>query len=108
MKPECIVTETRNLLGIDIGVDVSEYEDRTAVCFYKEDAEVIIAALEKQVAKKPILVQHPRPSYRDFKCPVCESEVNRQWEYTHYEDRMIGEDTYDYCPWCGQKIDWEE
>ena len=65
MKPEYIVTEIRNLLGIDIGIDVSEYEDCTVVCFYKKDAEVVIAALEKQIPKKP------KTDDNRILCPTC-------------------------------------
>lgn len=72
-----------------------------------EAVALAIEALEKQIAKKPILIQHPQPYKRDFKCPVCSGDVNRQWEYEHYDDSMIGEEQYEYCPDCGTKIDWE-
>lgn len=73
-----------------------------------ELAKEVISMIEKQVPKKPILIQHPQPYKRDFKCPVCGGDVNRQWEYELYDDSMIGEDQYEHCPYCGQKIDWRK
>ena len=96
MKPEYIVTEIRNLLGIDIGIDVSEYEDCTVVCFYKKDAEVVIAALEKQIPKKPIICgENPDGTYQ-FKCPEC----GRLWWEKSYITK--------YCDKCGNLIDRSE
>lgn len=90
MKPEYIVTEIRNLLGIDIGIDVSEYEDCTAVCFYKKDAEVVIAALEKQIPKKPERLN----AFRSIgKCGGCERVISSRTASV-------------YCQYCGNKVDW--
>ena len=90
MKPEYIVTEIRNLLGIDIGIDVSKYEDRTAVCFYKKDAEVVIVALEKQIAKKPERLN----AFRSIgKCGGCERVISTRTASV-------------YCQYCGNKVDW--
>ena len=90
MKPEYIVTEIRNLLGIDIGIDVSEYEDCTAVCFYKKDAEVVIAALEKQIPNKPERLN----AFRSIgKCGGCERVISSRTASV-------------YCQYCGNKVDW--
>lgn len=90
MKPEYIVTETRNQLGVDIGIDVSEYEDCTVVCFYKKDAEEVIAALEKQIAKKPERLN----AFRSIgKCGGCERVISTRTASV-------------YCQYCGNKVDW--
>ena len=60
-----------------------------------KDIELIIGALEKQIAKKP---KDITPHYMDskvYECPICK-EV-----YT-YRDAMNN-----YCKYCGQKFLWE-
>ena len=60
-----------------------------------KDIELIIEALEKQIAKKP---KDITPHYMDskvYECPICK-EV-----YT-YRDAMNN-----YCKYCGQKFLWE-
>ena len=54
------------------------------VPLYDEELEVVVEALEKQIAKK----------MDSFNCPICRY---------YFED---GE-THNYCPNCGQKIDLE-
>ena len=63
--------------------------------------EIAIHALEKQIPKKPI---YERDGYAPdgtfvfniWICPCCR---------TRYE---VDYDDYDYCPNCGQKIDWSD
>lgn len=62
--------------------------------------EMAIEALEKQIPKKPIL---EGDGYWDGElvldtwiCPNCD------------KDYEVDYDDYDYCPNCGQKIDWSE
>ena len=61
------------------------------VPLYDEELEVVIEALEKQVAKKPVIwadgTEH---------CPYCEHDLT----YISSED--------EYCCRCGTKIDWSE
>lgn len=60
-----------------------------------KDIELIINALEKQVAIKP---KDITPHYMDskvYECPICK-EV-----YT-YKEKIIN-----YCKYCGQKFLWE-
>lgn len=59
---------------------------------------IAIKALEKQIPKKP---DYEADGYSDGQlvydtwiCPCCEK---------HYE---VDYDNYDYCPDCGQKLDW--
>ena len=57
-------------------------------------------ALEKQISKKPYLEGDGYADgylvYDTWICPHCEK---------HYE---VDYDDYDYCPNCGQAIDWSE
>ena len=55
------------------------------VPLYDEELEVVVDALEKQIAKK----------MDSFNCPICRY---------YFEDGEI----HNYCPNCGQKIDWSE
>ncbi len=63
----------------------------------------LIEAAKKQEPMKPIIEQGA-PSYygstgicRDYYgCPKCDEKVGR------------GDDKANYCPDCGQKIDWED
>lgn len=52
-----------------------------------EAAKMAIAALEKQIAKKPVNDGHCPECFSDNECPYNEEKVR-------------------YCPSCGQKIDW--
>lgn len=62
-----------------------------------ENSTIIIEALEKQLAKKPIEVNDAyTPKIGEFrvaKCPNCGHEVS---------------DRFDVCLECGQKLDWSE
>ena len=53
------------------------------VPLYDDELEVVVDALEKQIAKK----------MDSFNCPICRY---------YFEDGEI----HNYCPNCGQKIDW--
>ena len=55
------------------------------VPLYDDELEVVVEALEKQIAKK----------MDSFNCPICRY---------YFEDGEI----HNYCPNCGQKIDWGE
>jgi len=60
----------------------------------EEAMEVAIQALEKQVPKKPIDI-HNRVPLIVIYCPECEQGLTDE-----YGGR------YEYCPDCGQAIDW--
>ena len=67
---------------------------------YKQALELGVKALEKQIPKKPV---YEGDGYADghlvydtWICPLCEKR---------YE---VDYDDYDYCPDCGQKIDWSD
>lgn len=67
---------------------------------FAEALGMAIQALEKQISKKP---KYEGDGYADghlvydtWICPCCEKS---------YE---VDYDNYDYCPNCGQKLDWSE
>ena len=66
----------------------------------QEATKLAIEALEKQIPKKPTL---SGDGYWDgelvldtWECPNCD------------KDYEVDYDDYDYCPNCGQKIDWSD
>lgn len=65
-----------------------------------EVRKVAIKALEKQIPTKPDLEGDGYADghlvYDTWICPCCEK---------HYE---VDYDDYDYCPNCGQAIDWSK
>lgn len=62
--------------------------------------DMAIKALEKQIPKKPYLEGDGYADghlvYDTWICPCCSKS---------YE---VDYDDYDYCPNCGQKLDWSE
>ena len=68
-----------------------------------ESFEIAVEAMKKQMPMKPVIEQGA-PSYyggsgicREYcACPKCGEAVGR------------GDDRANYCPECGQKIDWED
>lgn len=82
-----------------------QIEDENNDCKFTEDDykanEMAIKALEKQIPKKPTYEGDgyaPAGTFvwDEWLCPCCE---------TRYE---VDYDDYDYCPNCGQKLDWED
>ena len=67
---------------------------------YKQALELGVKALEKQIPKKPVYegdgYSDGHLVYDTWICPLCEKR---------YE---VDYDDYDYCPNCGQKIDWSD
>lgn len=80
---------------------VSDFERR-----YNEESiqalNISIAALEKQIPKKP-------EEYEDkyYACPKCDNILMHKWEKypEQLNDKKIG---LPYCLCCGQAIDWTE
>ena len=61
-----------------------------------KDIDLIKAIVKKEIPKKPYFESNGYPVYDTWICPRCG---------TNYE---VDFDKFDYCPKCGQKIDWEE
>ena len=60
------------------------------VPLYDDELEVVVEALEKQIAKKVIVSPYNNMKY----CPIFEVSVTGMY--------------FDYCVECGQKLDWSE
>lgn len=63
--------------------------------------KVAKSALEKQIPKKPDLINDGYDDncnliYDTWICPCCQTEYELDY------------DKYQYCPNCGQRIDWSE
>ena len=66
------------------------------VPLYDEELEVVVDALEKQIAKKPKKIEVEGYRYTDtYRCPICGGNFS-------------GTGIADYCYHCGQKLDWSE
>ena len=66
------------------------------VPLYDDELEVVVESLEKQIAKKP-RINRVSDDTEYMKCPQCRLTT------VLYSDMRP-----DYCPNCGQKIDWNE
>lgn len=65
---------------------------------YVEEIKLAIEALEKQILKMPKRVLKIAGQFLTiykFYCPICDSEL-----------LDMDNDCFEYCPCCGQKIDW--
>lgn len=66
--------------------------------------DMAIEALEKQIPKKPYIQQIEVDYYEHdcYECPNCDSFLGyvSECKEEHYQNN--------YCPECGQKIDWSE
>ena len=66
------------------------------VPLYDDELEVVVEALEKQIAKKPKKIEIEGYRYTDtYRCPTCGGNFS-------------GTGIADYCYHCGQKLDWSE
>ena len=73
---------------------IAEYDESGIMEITRECFEALI---EKQIPKKPIQLKgYKEPCF----CPICTPSDNTfvKCSYEH--------DTYNYCPMCGQRIDW--
>ena len=85
---------------IEERVRVTEYVESSYVdCVDIEALRMAISALEKQIPKKPkVLID-------TWLCPTCAEKVEYQ---TMFGDNVLYHGYYDFCPNCGQAIDWSE
>lgn len=70
-------------------------------CVLAQALNLAIKALEKQIPKKPMLegdgyCPEGNLVYDTWFCPNCD------------KDYEVDYDDFDYCPNCGQHIDWSE
>lgn len=78
--------------------------------YYKEcddkDIELIGELVNKEIPKKPILNNHV------LKCGCCYKELDCDYEYYVNREKELliirTNSKYNYCPNCGQMIEWSE
>ena len=80
-------------------VKIIRKEERWEDGSYREALNIAAAAIEKQVPKKP---ECPTDTWL---CPSCGKAVEYQ---TMLGENILYSGQHDYCPWCGQRIQWEE
>lgn len=73
----------------------------------KQDIAILQELIDKETPKKPIekIISYDYDEQGTFKnkiiqCPNCEFELYNEYECIDY--------TFNYCPNCGQKIDWSD
>ena len=84
-----------NKVVLDSGFGMKKGENNLLYKNRKKYAELAIDALEKQMGKKVERYSCNTIGEMTFNCPSC----NLEYYVTDYED-------FNYCPNCGQKIDW--
>lgn len=97
MRPQDAISRIDDVLNSDYHYDESLGYQLTSDDF--EWLETAKQSLEKQKPKKPIITIdgffNGQPIYDTWGCPNC----GKVYE-TDFED-------YEYCPTCGQALDWE-
>ena len=69
---------------------------------YMEALEISAKALEKQIPKKPYLIED-----KMWCCPVCDNNLLHKW--IKYPTLLMPKsEGLPHCMSCGQKIDWNE
>ena len=83
--------------------DFEPKNDNNSLEDKKNAIDMAIAALEKQIPKKPYIQQVEIDCYEHdcMECPSCDSFLGyaTDCKEEHYQDN--------YCPHCGQRIDWK-
>lgn len=68
---------------------------------YRKDLEALkmaVEVLEKQIPKKP----------NGTRCPICKRALRKAKIENGYTGRVKTRNADDYCPKCGQALDWSE
>ncbi len=85
------------------------HNDGRPTPYLDEAVNMAISALEKQIAKKPILYSKKKSEIKegDFvyvKCPSCGEYILSCF---HYPPWNKIQKSHKYCENCGQKLDWD-
>lgn len=90
------IHKMRDAYNATLGSLPQKTRERSDYNNYVDAFLVAIEALEKQLPKKPDIMDYILGDV-NFKCPTCKSEYICEKGYEHF-----------YCPNCGQKIKWSE
>ena len=72
---------------------------QTAVDVDQWAVEIAVEAMEKQIPKEPAVM------IDTWICPSCNNEIEYQFLLG---DNVLFHGFHDFCPKCGQTINWEE
>lgn len=89
MKENEAIKEFKQNIDMPFGSNIS-----------REASGLAIQALEKQIPKRPDIEDSDR--VKSCKCPLCGGFIGYMVDY---EDEYYPDN---YCPSCGQKLDWSE
>lgn len=90
------MTAIEAINGLKPYIDNIAYTDK-----FQDVCRTAIEALEKQIPKKPLDKQTPVITWAI--CPACKGEKNTLGRKAN---RVFKSN--EYCPDCGQKLDWSE
>lgn len=94
------MTEQEAIKALELNGGLEINGNAIRVSRFFEGLDMAIKALEKQIPKKPDLEGDGYADghlvYDTWICPNCEHEYEVDYE------------EYDWCPNCGQHIDWSE
>lgn len=68
---------------------------------HAECKKIVIAALNKQLSKKPT---HEATLYRCLTCPTCKNVIDEFTEFIPNQPKIRVKTLH--CKFCGQKLDW--
>jgi hypothetical protein len=74
--------------------------ENTDIILLKDDVKDIAEALEKQISKK---ITHEATLHKCCTCPNCKNVIDRFEQFGESKVRI----KYNYCHFCGQKLNWE-
>lgn len=74
-------------------------------CFHDdmEMTKIALSALEKQVAKKPIIDKANLTDFQTFHCPSCNKKI-----ISRLDGEWIAGRLQKYCDDCGQALGWRD
>lgn len=73
-----------------------QYGDMGDSSPYEEAVEIARQAIEKQIPKKP----------NNIYCPICKRPLRKAKEDIGYTGKVKKRKADNYCPGCGQALDW--
>lgn len=72
---------------------------------WKKDISNLQELVDKEKPMKPYYEYHKKAQEDVWKCPKCNEIIRKKyWNYDYEED----DGKSNYCPECGQKLDWSD
>lgn len=86
---------------------LKHYEDLEELGYDSIEMKKLI---DRDIAKKPIICSNQAVQYGGvyyYKCPSCKTKINKTLLEVSDITLIITTNLTNFCPKCGQKIDWE-